>query len=190
VILKRVLEDFKALEKRHEGTPAEQFNNDALYKDLTAEAIESKTLALNKAQVCAGQANRREGSLARLLARPLADFATRAVELELATGLASSVFPWEQLLQGSDTVNFGRWRTEGVEPDVLRVVVGELAKNANLRTVMLEAEDVKTVAALLLPEGWKSKQLKWGSNAVVSLDPGLACLLAKQCAELEQLDIR
>ena len=187
-ILERVLEDFKALEEHHRGTPAEQFNDDAVYKRLTADGIETKTLALNKARVCAGQAKRRD-ALARFLARPLADFATRAVELEEATGLASSVFPWEELLQCRGTVNFGRWKAKGVELDVLRVVGEELAKNTNLRGVTLEAEDGKSVA-LLLPEGRKTKELKWGSNAAVALNPGLACLLAMQCAELEQLDIR
>jgi hypothetical protein len=187
-ILEQVLEDFKALEVHHKGTPAEQFNDDAVYKRLTAEGIENKTLALNKARVCAGQANKRD-ALARFLARPLADFATRAVELEVATGLASSVFPWEELLQCRGTVNFGRWKAKGVELDVLRVVGEELAKNANLRGVTLEAEDGKSVA-LLLPEGRKTKELKWGSNVVVALNPGLACLLAMQCVELEQLDIR
>jgi hypothetical protein len=159
-----------------------------VYKNLTAEAIESKTLALNKALIC-GEANRRADALARFLVRPLADFATRAVGLEEATGLASSVFPWGELLRSSATVNFGRWRAKGVEPDVLRVVGEELAKNAHLRAVSLESEDGKTVA-LSLPEGWKSKDLEWGSNSAVALDPGLAFLLVKLCVDLKQLKIR
>jgi hypothetical protein len=158
-----------------------------VYKRLTAEGIEAKTLALNKARVCAGQANRRD-ALARFLARPLADFATRAVELEEATGLASSVFPWKELLQCAGTVNFGRWKAKGVLPGALQVVGEELAKNAALRAVTLEAEDGKIVA-LALPEGWKSKKLEWGNNAAVQLNQELACLLAAQCVELEKLEI-
>jgi hypothetical protein len=187
-ILKPVLEDFKALEEHHKGIPSERFNDDSVYKGLTAEAIDSKTLALNKARACAGLANRLD-ALARFLARPLADFATRAIELEEATGLESSVFPWEELLQCSGTVNFGRWSAKGVDPDVLRVVGEELAKNANLRGVTLEAEDGRPVS-LWLPDGVKTKELNWRSNNVVLLNPGLACLLAMQCVELEQLDIR
>jgi hypothetical protein len=187
-ILEQVLEDFKALEQHHKDTPAEQFNNDAVYKNLTAKGIETKTMALNKARVCAGQASRRD-DLARFLARPLADFATRAVELEVKTGLANSVFPWEELLQCYGTVNFGRWKAKGVEPGALRVVGDELAKNANLRAVTLEAENGKIVA-LALPEGWQTKKLEWGNNTAVQLNQELACLLVAQCVELEKLEIR
>jgi hypothetical protein len=186
-ILKQVLEDFMALEEQHKGTPAEHFNDDAVYKRLTAEAIEGKTMALKKARVCAGQANRRD-ALARYLARPLADFATRGIELEAATGLASSVFPWEELRQSS-TVNFGRWRSKDLGPDALRAVWAELAKNENLRVVTLEVEGGKTVA-LSLPKGRETKKLEWMGNAVVALDPGLALFLVNPCVELEELDAR
>jgi hypothetical protein len=46
--VERVRAEFQALVGRHEALPAEEFNGEKAYKELTAEAIDSKTWAKRK----------------------------------------------------------------------------------------------------------------------------------------------
>ena len=190
-IVETVLADFAELTRRHNDIPVAKFNEDTLYKQLTSEAIEAKSLAIHKIRICAGQVKKgaADDTLARVMGRPLQDFATRAVELEEETGLSSASFPWKEILEMRSAINFGLWRAEGVDPGVIRVVSEELFKNTALRGVTLQGDD-RITYTLALPKGWKSSKLEWSEQSVVNLSPAVASILVKHCVALQFLDLR
>ena len=169
--------------------PAADFNNDEVYQRLTTEAIKAKTLALQKIRICAHQVQKGEAkqSIQLFLDQPLEVFASQFVELEVKTGLFD--FPWKEVLGKEGTLKLGRWRAEGIEPDKLFLVSEELAKNTNLRLVMLDDYSGKPLS-LPLPEGWASKKLNWINPPMVQQSPALAVLLLKNCVLLENLNLR
>ena len=133
-VLKSVEQQFRTLENKYMDTAAHAFNDDLLYKTLTTEAIEGKSLAIKKVEIYADQLNKGAGVdiLEAILERPLQDFSSRAVVLELETGMCD--FPWSDVVDQKAIVNFGRWRPEGTAPDKLNFAVEELFKNPNFRT--------------------------------------------------------
>ena len=106
-LLDSVKRSLKDLELKYNDICAEDFNNDTFYKTLMAEAIEAKSLALIKVRIFANQLN--QGStletLNAITQMPLGDFASRAVLLELETGMVD--FPWKEVVEKSASVNFG-----------------------------------------------------------------------------------
>ena len=188
-LLESVGKQFEALKRRYEDTPPDDFNDDGLYKTYTAEAIEGKSLAIKKVEIFADQLRKGAGAqtLDAIMARPLGDFASRAVVLELETGMPD--FPWRDVVDGKAVVNFGRWRPERIEPSKLDRAVAELFSQANFRTAMLLCRDGED-HSLTLPEGVASKWIAWSQKRAAEESPAFAALLIQRCAAVETLDLR
>ena len=187
-MLTSVTSEFAAVLRLHASQPADTFNLDDKYKHFTSEAIEAKSLALEKIRIYAQQSISGAGEdlLAFIRDRPLMDFADRSVILELLTGLTS--FPWMQVTSKSVKVDLGSWAPDGVEEKYLRTAGEELAANGNLREVTFGNEG--TVLNLRLSEGLKSKQFELsGSPAILSALSSVFWLLGA-CTDVEAVDLR
>ena len=184
--VKRSLED---LELKYNDICAEDFNNDTLYKTLTTEAIEAKSLALIKVRIFAHQLNKgsRMETLDAITQMPLGDFASRAVLLELETGIVD--FPWKEVVGNAASVYFGLWSPEGVDQEKFEVVSAELGKNTNLRKAAWMGRDGQQLS-LTLPEGYAIRELDWSGSLEIKQSPAIASLLIRQCLQLETLDLR
>ena len=188
-VVQSVQQAFEVLEETYRRTPAEEFNDDANYKDFTTEAIGSKSLALNKVRIYSDLRSRRAAPalLDAVVGRPLKDFESRAVVLELQTGMVG--FPWGDVVDKS-VVRFGRWRPDGTPPECLRRVAEELRSNANFRTATLLAADGRELILSLPHEGIATRSIDWAGQAAVREAPVLAALLLRLCGEVETVDLR
>ena len=188
-VVQSVQQAFEVLEETYRRTPAEEFNDDANYKDFTTEAIGSKSLALNKVRIYSDLRSRRAAPalLDAVVGRPLKDFESRAVVLELQTGMVG--FPWGDVVDKS-VVRFGRWRPDGTPPECLRRVAEELRSNANFRTATLLAADGRELILSLPHEGIATRSIDWAGQAAVREAPVLAALLLRLCGEVVTVDLR
>ena len=94
-----VMGEVDALTKEHTDMDLASFNDDTIYKDLTAQAIDSKLMAITKIQLFVDsvpQSMEDKTLLDRITARNFMDFSHESTMLELQTG--ASGFPWEQVM--------------------------------------------------------------------------------------------
>ena len=97
-LIKHVMDEVDTVNENHAQRGLAEFNDDKVYKEMTAEAIDSKALAIKKMAFFVdsfGEAREDKTLLARIKARPFLDFAHESTMLELQTG--SNGFPWEQV---------------------------------------------------------------------------------------------
>jgi hypothetical protein len=187
-LLESVKRAFEAVEKKHRDTPGDGFNDDILYKTNTSEAIEAKSLALVKVRIFSDLRKRAEKeTLDHVLEMPLEAFASRAVLLELETGMGA--FPWKDVVDKAATVNFGGWRPEDTAPDKLDLISAELGKDTNIRKATWTGGGGRQLS-LTLPEGFAIHELDWSGYPEVHESPAMAALLIRQCDRLETLDLR
>ena len=188
-LLESVWQQFESLGTKYEETPPDDFNDDKLYQTFTAEAIEGKSLAVKKVEIFADQL--RKGASVLVLhsikKRPLTDFASRAVVLELETGMMD--FPWRDVVDEKAVVNFGRWRPERKEATKLEFAMAELFGNANFRTATLRCRD-GLEHGLTLPEGLASRLIDWDNNPAVVESPFFASLLIQRCLGVQVIVLR
>ena len=190
-VIQSIQEELKSLDMKYRNIPADSFNIDSEYKALTAEAIEVKSLAFKKIRVFADLSKR--GATAAVLdavrARPIQGFVSsaRAIELEIETGL--SHFPWSDLVDGKDIVNFGRWSPAEIKPEIYKIAVEELGKNTKVRTVTVLGSS-RELRTAVLPDGWQTEQLNLSENKFVIEAPSLLGMLLQNCKCLVQLDLR
>jgi Ran GTPase-activating protein (RanGAP) involved in mRNA processing and transport len=198
VVRDRALRDFADLVCRHEGVDATAFNNDELYKAMTAEAVDAGALALRKMDVFAEvlaaaggqghgggatQGGRSSDELERVLDAPLAAFANAAAVLQLRAGLPG--FPWREVVEGRSSLDFGGWSPAGCEPWRLEIARIALAAHGNALRVLVRSG----AASLLLGAGgFAARAQRWPANADFRLAEEVGFLLSC-CTAAAELDV-
>ena len=185
--LELIRQQFEELEKQHMITHAADFNNDETYKKLTIEAIEGKSQAIRKVEIVAKMLSKAVGAetLAAVVARPLQDFGSRAVLLELETGVAD--FPWRDIVANQSLVDFGLCRPGW---DIFEIAAVELAKNMNFRMAKALNKDGRVLSLELPQGGWAVTNLDCGGSEFCREAPILAALVIRNCASLTCLNLR
>ena len=106
---------------------------------------------------------------------------------EFSLGRAGvSGFPWQEVLDKSEKVDFGSWDPDGLDKSERNAVLKALAHNTNLRAALVgtKKEELEFV------EGWATKDIGWSGSAAFQASPSLACLLLECCTCLDTLDLR
>ncbi len=171
LIKDQVLKDFKDQTHAHESKGVEVFNQDEMYKELSNEAIDGKSYALDKMYLC------------------LESLATGRSETILSANLKDFIvpnfpnFPWEHVVKGEE-IDFGEWNAACLLPKTRELIAGALGDNASLRAVIIKG------VKLQLSKGWATTQLCWKRNAAVQALPATALLTLWHCADLTSLDLR
>ena len=187
-LLESVEQSFEHLSKKYMDMPGDDFNNDMMYKTFTTEAIEAKSLALCKVRIFSELRKRSKTEmLDAIVTMPLEAFASRAVLLQLETGMVD--FPWKDVVEKAASVNFGCWKPEDTVHDKLELASAELGKNFNMRKATWFGGSGQQLS-LTLPEGFTIHELDWSGCPEVCESPAMAALLIQQCAGLETLDLR
>ena len=97
-LIAHVKDEVDALHKKHAAKEIEVFNKDEEYRKMSAEAFDSKDLAIKKIEffIDSLEAAREDKTLLeRIKNREFMAFALESTTLELQTG--SGGFPWEQV---------------------------------------------------------------------------------------------
>lgn len=182
------MEEVDALSRKHASHEIKTFNDDAEYKKLTAEAIDAKSFALKKIRffvdsMVAGLEDRT--LLQRITDRPFMDFAHASTELELKTG--SSGFPWAQVTKQSASIDFGDWRPGTLSLGNVEIMIGAMAENTAMRQISVGSDSSDR---LFFADGWKTKQISWGSQPAVGKAPDIVSMLLRSCEGIVSLDLR
>ena len=177
--------EYEEMAAKHDALAPEFFNNDKEYKQLTTEAIESKSLALEKLSVIIRLAADGVGAdvLRRAVERRMADFAHEGTVLELRTGVSG--FPWAEAGKAA-AVALGAWTPSGLDAPQLGAVAAALAGNSDLRSLSIQG----ATDTLVLKNGWATADIDWDSNAAVRASPGVTGFVLRCCTGLRSLSLR
>ena len=130
--------EFAVFLAQHESLDAQVYNEDEQYKTLTKEAIEAKSFAMKKIETfIQARTSKLENSgiLERIKDTPFRDYRREHIVLELESCVFD--FPWKDVLEDKDTIDFQEWSPESLETwqlDKIRIVV---AKNYKCVKVLL-----------------------------------------------------
>jgi len=187
-VVASIREEFVGLMGRQEATAAADFNDDARYRELVEEMMDAKDLAQEKLKLwvehCGPEANHRDGrQIAAILRTPFRELADQATRARLAT--AQWDFPFEAWVERRAEVDLGRWTPSGLaerrDADLLRAL---MAADDNLRKLRWGGGELE------LPQGWASKDVRWGKQAVLKGEAELAGFVVACCTGVEKLDLR
>ena len=159
-----VQSEFATFLKDHESVDAKVYNEDERYKTLTKEAIEAKSFAMKKIDIFI-QARTSQpvnnGLLERIKNTQLSEYAKEYIALELKSCVFD--FPWKDILDNKETINFQNWSPEILQPWQLDIIRPVVTKNSNCVKVLLRgihfifpngvfAQDTIKLVEPLLPE--------------------------------------
>jgi hypothetical protein len=160
------------------------FNDDDQYKIITTKAIDAKKIALQKIQFYVENlfVGCNDTLLDSVLARSFEDFAIPGTKEELKSGLLKP-FPWRDLIEGKDMVDFGNWSPQSLPVTALDTALIELAKRT-FHYMKIRNDHLK------LENGWASTDVNWDNQNAVKLSSETVAFMIKNCNNLTSLSIR
>jgi hypothetical protein len=185
-----VLKEFEEKIKDHEKYGQEEFNVDAKYKLLTAEAIDFRSNALHKIYFYRDiLLEKREELLENILRCPFEELAVPGKKEEIRTGLVVP-FPWKDLVENQKLVDFGTW-----SPTKEQCVkaLEELGKCKQFRIIKIGKNYLSFETNSENEDHWDSwavKELNWEQELAVEKSPGTVAFVIRNCKCLTSLNLR
>jgi hypothetical protein len=193
--VERIQKAFDSIVEEHAGESSDKYNKDETYKQLTSEAIDLKSFAIEKMDTFIAFSTSDssmklnnslyQNALGYINECALPRFKTPDV-VQRALETTSFDFPWDKM--DSEEIDLSEWSLDAHEYDArIDTIAKELKKNTNLKKVIKKGTEFN------LKNGWNTETVEWncedGAADIENYFAIVAQLLLSNCCCLKSLKI-